>query len=178
MKSIWTHSAGGSDYAHQITNCPPELYDLPTSLSIVLTIILFMDDYTAKMCVNFVDLKMDGTENPLFSSFCIKATTNYRLFDTVLGIKVFIKDLESIGTILIIYQFVEFNKRIGITKRNWRSSLKSRSSGKFTKSKFENESRNSQDFYTTKFGYPCKLYHICQFISKYSTHKSANWINT
>ena len=63
-----------------------------------------MDDYTAKMCVNFVDLKMDGTENPLFSSFCIKATINYRLFDTVLVIKVFIKIkvLEAIGTILII----------------------------------------------------------------------------
>ena len=86
---------GGSDYAHHITTCPPELYDLPTSLSIVLTIILFMDDYTAKMCVNFVDLKMDGTENPLFSSFCIKATTNYRLFDTVLVIKVFIKGFRG-----------------------------------------------------------------------------------
>ena len=51
-----------------------------------LTIILFMDDYTAKMCVNFVDLKMDGTEDPLFSSFCIRATTNYSLsLDTILA---------------------------------------------------------------------------------------------
>ena len=45
-----------------------------------------MDDYTAKMCVNFVDLKMDGTEDPLFSSFCIRATTNYSLgLDTILA---------------------------------------------------------------------------------------------
>ena len=95
MAALYLTEGGGSDYAHHITTCPPELYDLPTSLSIVLTIILFMDDYTAKMCVNFVDLKMDGTENPLFSSFCIKATTNYRLFDTVLVIKVFIKGFRG-----------------------------------------------------------------------------------
>ena len=75
--------------------CPHQEY-WHSGGSVVLTIILFMDDYTAKMCVNFVDLKMDGTENPLFSSFCIKATTNYSLLDTVLVIKNFIRINHSL----------------------------------------------------------------------------------